>query len=126
MKRAATIFLLLAAAVAVRCAAQPVIQLRKFSSNGTRLSDTLSDCSELVWRPYIYRGTCLHYESLYLLYALYATSDCFQSPGSSSDSVKILSLSMTPDPPEKGQEVMIDAKLEFSELLSVTMANHNS
>ncbi|CAI8016230.1 Putative phosphatidylglycerol/phosphatidylinositol transfer protein DDB_G0282107, partial [Geodia barretti] len=35
--------------------------------------------------------------------------------GSSGDSVKILSLNVTPDPPEKGQKVTADVKLEFTE-----------
>lgn len=38
-------------------------------------------------------------------------SDC----SSSGDSVKILSVSVTPDPPEKGQKVMADVKLQFTE-----------
>ena len=37
------------------------------------------------------------------------------SPGSSDDSVKILSLSVTPDPPEKGQRVTADIQMQFSE-----------
>lgn len=38
--------------------------------------------------------------------------------GGSDDSVKILSVSVTPDPPEKGQQVSADVKLEFSKCVA--------
>ena len=44
---------------------------------------------------------------------------CVCVSGGSGDSVKILRLNVTPDPPEKGQKVMVDMKLQFSELHSL-------
>lgn len=41
--------------------------------------------------------------------------------GESSDSVKIVSISITPDPPEKGQKVTADAKLEFSKFIPLSI-----
>ena len=50
-----------------------------------------------------------------MILIIVATFNSLNCTGSSGDSVKILSVSVTPDPPEKGQKVMADVKLQFSE-----------